>query len=127
MSSLSCQTFLCGRLQLTFIFLANNPLAIKQVSQIAAAKPLKTILDPTAVKFPFNGCEAEDHNLLSRVKLLSNFGHILDAYKYLKAVLRQDEGFFDTEGITTSEVITSVSNDTLIIQDVFAEKVCDLN
>ena len=47
--------------------------------------------------------------------------------KYLKAVLRKDEGFFDTEGTTTSEVVTSVSNDTLIIQDVFAEKVCDLN
>ena len=47
--------------------------------------------------------------------------------KYLKAVLRQDEGFFDTEGTTTSEVVTSVSNDTLVIQDVFAEKVCDLN
>lgn len=42
--------------------------------------------------------------------------------KYLKAVLRQDEGFFDTQGTTTSEVVTSVSNDTLVIQDVFAEK-----
>ena len=52
---------------------------------------------------------------------------ISDAYKYLKVVLRQDEGFFDTEGTTTSEVVTSISNDTLIIQEVFAEKVCDLN
>ena len=52
---------------------------------------------------------------------------VSDAYKYLKVVLRQDEGFFDTEGTTTSEVVTIVSNDTLIIQDVFAEKVCDLN
>eukprot|EP00253_Pinus_taeda_P030910 PITA_30910 len=43
--------------------------------------------------------------------------------KYLKAVLRQDEGFFDTQGTTTSEVVTSVINDTLIIQDVFAEKI----
>ena len=43
--------------------------------------------------------------------------------KYLKSVLRQDEGFFDTEGTTTSEVVTSVTKDTLIIQDVIAEKV----
>jgi ATP-binding cassette subfamily B (MDR/TAP) protein 1 len=42
--------------------------------------------------------------------------------KYLKAVLRQDEGFFDTQGTTTSEVVTSVSTDTLVIQDVFSEK-----
>eukprot|EP01018_Ginkgo_biloba_P022662 Gb_23626 [translate_table: standard] len=43
--------------------------------------------------------------------------------KYLRAVLRQDVGFFDTKGASTSEVVTSVSNDTLVIQDVFSEKV----
>eukprot|EP01018_Ginkgo_biloba_P022724 Gb_08707 [translate_table: standard] len=43
--------------------------------------------------------------------------------KYLRAVLRQDVGFFDTKGASTSEVVTSVSNDTLVIQDVLSEKV----
>eukprot|EP00253_Pinus_taeda_P015976 PITA_15976 len=41
---------------------------------------------------------------------------------YLKAVLRQGEGFFDTQRTTTAEVVTSVTNDTLVIQDVLAEK-----
>eukprot|EP01018_Ginkgo_biloba_P022721 Gb_08703 [translate_table: standard] len=43
--------------------------------------------------------------------------------KYLRAVLRQDVGFFDNKGASTSEVVTSVSNDTLVIQDVLSEKV----
>ncbi|GLJ36716.1 hypothetical protein SUGI_0738900 [Cryptomeria japonica] len=45
--------------------------------------------------------------------------------KYLKAVLRQDVGFFDIQGTTTSQVVTSVSNDTLVIQDVLAERIPD--
>ncbi|XP_065877798.1 ABC transporter B family member 15-like [Euphorbia lathyris] len=43
--------------------------------------------------------------------------------RYLKAVLRQDVGYFDLHVTSTSEVITSVSNDSLIIQDVLSEKV----
>ncbi|XP_062151285.1 ABC transporter B family member 15-like [Alnus glutinosa] len=42
---------------------------------------------------------------------------------YLKAVLRQDVGYFDLHVTSTSEVITSVSNDSLVIQDVISEKV----
>lgn len=43
--------------------------------------------------------------------------------RYLKAVLRQDVGYFDLHVTSTAEVITSVSNDTLVIQDVISEKV----
>ncbi|XP_077222482.1 putative multidrug resistance protein [Tasmannia lanceolata] len=43
--------------------------------------------------------------------------------RYLKAVLRQEVGYFDLKGASTSEVVTSVSNDTLVIQDVISEKV----
>ncbi|KAI6671228.1 hypothetical protein NL676_006113 [Syzygium grande] len=43
--------------------------------------------------------------------------------RYLKAVLRQDVGYFDVHVTSTSEVITSVSNDSLVIQDVLSEKV----
>lgn len=43
--------------------------------------------------------------------------------RYLKAVLRQDVGYFDLHVTSTSEVITSVSNDSLVIQDVISEKV----
>ncbi|MCI12977.1 ABC transporter B family member, partial [Trifolium medium] len=42
--------------------------------------------------------------------------------KYLKAVLRQEVSYFDLQVTSTSEIITSVSNDTLIIQDVLSEK-----
>eukprot|EP01018_Ginkgo_biloba_P016173 Gb_10216 [translate_table: standard] len=42
---------------------------------------------------------------------------------YLRAVLRQDVGFFDTQGTDTAEVVNSVSNDTLVIQDALSEKV----
>ncbi|XP_058741386.1 ABC transporter B family member 15-like [Vicia villosa] len=43
--------------------------------------------------------------------------------RYLKAVLRQDVAYFDLQITSTSEIITSVSNDTLLIQDVLSEKV----
>ncbi|KAH9291389.1 hypothetical protein KI387_043418 [Taxus chinensis] len=42
---------------------------------------------------------------------------------YLMAVLRQEVAFFETTGINTAEVVNSISNDTLIIQDVLSEKV----
>ncbi|KAL5722394.1 ABC-type xenobiotic transporter [Ranunculus cassubicifolius] len=44
-------------------------------------------------------------------------------HKYLKAVLRQDVGYFDLKASNTSEVVTSVTNDTLVIQDVIGEKI----
>uniref|UniRef100_A0A7N0T683 Uncharacterized protein n=1 Tax=Kalanchoe fedtschenkoi TaxID=63787 RepID=A0A7N0T683_KALFE len=43
--------------------------------------------------------------------------------RYLKAVLRQDVTYFDLHVASTSQVITSVSNDSLVIQDVLSEKV----
>ncbi|XP_022133729.1 ABC transporter B family member 15-like, partial [Momordica charantia] len=43
--------------------------------------------------------------------------------RYLRAVLRQEVGYFDLHVTSTSEVITSVSNDSLVIQDVFSEKI----
>lgn len=43
---------------------------------------------------------------------------------YLKAVLRQDVGYFDLHRATTSEVIATISNDSHIIQDAISEKVC---
>lgn len=43
--------------------------------------------------------------------------------RYLKAVLRQDVGYFDLHVTSTAEVVTSVSNDSLVIQDVLSEKV----
>ncbi|ONK70235.1 uncharacterized protein A4U43_C05F31650 [Asparagus officinalis] len=42
--------------------------------------------------------------------------------RYLKAVLRQDIEYFDLKGASTSDVITSVSSDSLVIQDVLSEK-----
>ncbi|KAH7553986.1 hypothetical protein JRO89_XS12G0090700 [Xanthoceras sorbifolium] len=42
--------------------------------------------------------------------------------RYLKAVLRQDVGYFDLHVTSTAEVIISVSNDSLVIQDVLSEK-----
>jgi len=42
---------------------------------------------------------------------------------YLKAVLRQEVAYFDLHVTSASEVITSVSNDILVIQDVLSEKV----
>lgn len=43
--------------------------------------------------------------------------------RYIKAVLRQEVGYFDLHVTNTSEVITSVSTDTLVIQDVLSDKV----
>lgn len=43
--------------------------------------------------------------------------------RYLKAVLRQEVAYFDLHVTSTAEVITSVSNDSLVIQDVLSEKV----
>ncbi|KAK8534019.1 hypothetical protein V6N13_028302 [Hibiscus sabdariffa] len=43
--------------------------------------------------------------------------------RYLKAVLRQDIGYFDLNVTSTSEIVTSVSNDSLIIQEVISEKI----
>jgi len=43
--------------------------------------------------------------------------------KYLRAVLRQDVGYFDLHVTSTSDVITSVSSDSFVIQDVLSEKV----
>ncbi|XP_039120572.1 putative multidrug resistance protein [Dioscorea cayenensis subsp. rotundata] len=42
---------------------------------------------------------------------------------YLKAILRQDVEYFDLKVSSTSDVITSVCSDSLIIQDVISEKV----
>ncbi|KAH9321487.1 hypothetical protein KI387_016126 [Taxus chinensis] len=43
--------------------------------------------------------------------------------KYLKGVLRQDVGFFDIQGTTTPQVVNIISNYSLVIQDVFNEKI----
>lgn len=43
--------------------------------------------------------------------------------RYLRAVLRQDVEYFDLKVASTSEVITSVSSESLVIQDVLSEKV----
>ncbi|KAL3525996.1 hypothetical protein ACH5RR_014368 [Cinchona calisaya] len=43
--------------------------------------------------------------------------------RYLKAVLRQEVGYFDLHLTSTAGVITSVSSDSLVIQDVISEKV----
>lgn len=44
---------------------------------------------------------------------------------YLKSVLRQDVGFFDANATAsmTHEVVTAMSNDAHVIQDVLSEKV----
>lgn len=41
---------------------------------------------------------------------------------YLRAVLRQDIGFFDTE-ISTSDIMHGISSDVALIQEVMGEKV----
>ncbi|KAA3455984.1 ABC transporter B family member 15-like [Gossypium australe] len=43
--------------------------------------------------------------------------------RYLKAILRQDVGYFDLNVTSTADVVTSVSNDSLIIQEVISEKI----
>ncbi|KAJ0978953.1 hypothetical protein J5N97_014427 [Dioscorea zingiberensis] len=42
--------------------------------------------------------------------------------RYLKAVLRQDVEYFDLKVASTTEVITSVSSDSIVIQDFLSEK-----
>ncbi|XP_066320143.1 putative multidrug resistance protein [Miscanthus floridulus] len=42
--------------------------------------------------------------------------------RYLRAVLRQDVEYFDLKAGTTSDVIASVSSDSLVVQDVLSEK-----
>ncbi|XP_051140936.1 ABC transporter B family member 15-like isoform X1 [Andrographis paniculata] len=42
---------------------------------------------------------------------------------YLKAVMRQDIGYFDLHVTSTNEIIESVSNDSVQIQDAISEKV----
>lgn len=42
--------------------------------------------------------------------------------KYLRAVLRQDIGFFDTE-VTTGDIMHGISSDVAQIQEVMGEKV----
>lgn len=44
-------------------------------------------------------------------------------YMYVKAVLRQEVGFFDSQEATTSEIVNSISKDTSLIQEVLSEKV----
>lgn len=41
---------------------------------------------------------------------------------YLRAVLRQDIGFFDTE-VSTSDIMHGISSDVAQIQEVLGEKV----
>ncbi|KAL6899828.1 hypothetical protein ACP4OV_006486 [Aristida adscensionis] len=43
--------------------------------------------------------------------------------RYLRAVLRQDAKYYDLRADSTSDVITSVSNDSLVLQDALGEKV----
>ncbi|KAF7106310.1 hypothetical protein CFC21_107049 [Triticum aestivum] len=45
---------------------------------------------------------------------------------YLAAVLRQDVEYFDLKVGSTADVIASVSNDSLVVQDVLSEKVPNL-
>ncbi|KAL6518888.1 ABC transporter B member 15 [Orobanche hederae] len=42
--------------------------------------------------------------------------------RYLKAVMRQDVGYFDLHVTSTAEIIRSVSSDSLVIQDAISEK-----
>ncbi|XP_031492846.1 putative multidrug resistance protein [Nymphaea colorata] len=46
--------------------------------------------------------------------------------RYLRAILRQDVGYFDLKVSSTSEVVNNVSSDSLVIQDVISEKVPNL-
>lgn len=43
--------------------------------------------------------------------------------KYLRAILRQDVGFFDMAGANVAEVVNRVGADTMVIQDCIGEKV----
>ncbi|KAF8758182.1 hypothetical protein HU200_010704 [Digitaria exilis] len=46
--------------------------------------------------------------------------------RYLRAVLRQDVEYFDLKAGSASEVVTSVSNDSLVVQDALGEKLPNL-
>ena len=41
---------------------------------------------------------------------------------YLRALLSQDIGFYDTDS-TTGEIVVGISSDTLLVQDAIGEKV----
>jgi ABC-type multidrug transport system fused ATPase/permease subunit len=41
---------------------------------------------------------------------------------YLRAMLSQDVGFFDTDA-STGEIVSRISSDTLLVQDAISEKV----
>jgi ATP-binding cassette subfamily B (MDR/TAP) protein 1 len=41
---------------------------------------------------------------------------------YLRAMLSQDVGFFDTD-CSTAEIVSRISSDTLLVQDAISEKV----
>jgi ATP-binding cassette subfamily B (MDR/TAP) protein 1 len=41
---------------------------------------------------------------------------------YLRAMLSQDVGFFDTD-CNTAEIVTRISSDILLVQDAISEKV----
>ncbi|KAH9535052.1 hypothetical protein CY35_17G034100 [Sphagnum magellanicum] len=43
--------------------------------------------------------------------------------RYLRAILRQNVGYFDSESSSTSEVVNSVSADTMVVQEAISEKV----
>ena len=45
--------------------------------------------------------------------------------KFLRAVLRQDVAFFDTE-TSTGDVIARMSGDILLVQEGMGEKVCEI-
>ncbi|XAR71208.1 Xenobiotic-transporting ATPase [Bertholletia excelsa] len=47
--------------------------------------------------------------------------------RYLKAVMRQDVGYFDLHVTSTTEAITIITNDSLVIQDVISEKIPDFS
>ncbi|KAJ8543070.1 hypothetical protein K7X08_005593 [Anisodus acutangulus] len=51
--------------------------------------------------------------------------NIQDQEEYLKSVLRQEVGFFEKQDVSSStfQVISTISTDTHIIQDVIAEKI----
>ena len=42
--------------------------------------------------------------------------------KYLRALLSQDIGFYDTDS-TTGEIVVGISSDTVLVQDAIGEKV----
>jgi len=46
--------------------------------------------------------------------------------RYLRAVLRQDMEFFDLRAGLASEVVASLSSDSLVVQDVLSERVPNL-